>query len=106
LCVQDTGPGFKRSSASPIEKVLKEATDEAQETQQRNAEPGDSSAEADSAPTLTSQTPTSWAQVPSGEGIGLAIVKRLCELLDASLELVSPEGEGTTIRVIFPRAYG
>jgi signal transduction histidine kinase len=34
----------------------------------------------------------------------LSIVKRLCELLDASLELESSEGEGTR-RVIFPRQY-
>jgi len=40
-----------------------------------------------------------------GEGIGLSIVKRLCELLDASLELESKVGEGTTFRVLFPRRY-
>jgi signal transduction histidine kinase len=40
-----------------------------------------------------------------GEGIGLAIVKRLCELLDASLELETAPGEGTTFRVIFPHRY-
>jgi signal transduction histidine kinase len=43
--------------------------------------------------------------VPGGEGIGLSIVKRLCEMLDASLELESSEGEGTTFRLIFPRRY-
>ena len=41
-----------------------------------------------------------------GEGIGLSIVKRLCELLDASIELDSTLGEGTTVRVVFPRSYG
>ena len=41
----------------------------------------------------------------AGEGIGLSIVKRLCELLDASLELETAPGEGTTFRVIFPREY-
>jgi len=35
----------------------------------------------------------------------LSIVKRLCELLDASLELESKAGEGTTFRVLFPRRY-
>jgi signal transduction histidine kinase len=43
--------------------------------------------------------------VPSGEGIGLSIVKRLCELLDASIEIQSADGQGTTFRVIFPRRY-
>ena len=41
----------------------------------------------------------------AGEGIGLSIVKRLCELLDASLELETAAGAGTTFRVIFPRVY-
>jgi hypothetical protein len=40
-----------------------------------------------------------------GEGVGLSIVKRLCELLDASLELESSPGAGTTFRVLFPRNY-
>jgi signal transduction histidine kinase len=43
--------------------------------------------------------------LPAGEGIGLSIVKRLCELLDASIELQSAMGQGTTFRVIFPRHY-
>jgi signal transduction histidine kinase len=40
-----------------------------------------------------------------GEGIGLSIVKRLCELLDASLEMASSAETGTTFRVVFPRTY-
>lgn len=33
-------------------------------------------------------------------------MKRLCELLDASLELASSAETGTTFRVVFPLAYG
>ena len=44
-------------------------------------------------------------RAPAGEGIGLSIVKRLCELLDASLEMETSPGDGTTFRVIFPRRY-
>jgi hypothetical protein len=40
-----------------------------------------------------------------GEGIGLAIVKRLCELLDATLELHTAAGRGTVVAVILPRTY-
>lgn len=105
LCVKDTGPGFKRGSASRLERVLKLATDEAHEVEQRNAAANESNPQADSAPTLASQTTYSPSQVPSGEGIGLSIVKRLCEMLDASLELESSEGEGTTFRIVFPRRY-
>jgi signal transduction histidine kinase len=94
LCVQDTGPGFRGGSATPLERVLKRATDEAHEVEQRDA-----------APTLASQTSTTPQPAPEGEGIGLSIVKRLCELLDATIELESPSGKGTTFRVTFPVRY-
>jgi signal transduction histidine kinase len=35
----------------------------------------------------------------------LSIVKRLCELLDATIELHTPPGSGTTFRVTFPMHY-
>jgi signal transduction histidine kinase len=105
LCVQDTGPGFKHGSASPLERVLKQATDEAHEVEQRNVQAGQVNPQGDSAPTMASQTTSSRAQPAAGEGIGLSIVKRLCEMLDASMELESSEGEGTTFRIIFPRRY-
>lgn len=105
LCVQDTGPGFKRVSATPLARVLKRATVEAHDAEQRNVSPSSPSLQTDAAPTLASQS-SPPAQLPAGEGIGLSIVKRLCELLDASIELESSEGEGTTFRVIFPRRYG
>jgi signal transduction histidine kinase len=105
LCVQDTGPGFKRGSATPLARVLKHATDEAHEVEQRNTARGETTPHAEPAPTLPSQTPASPGLARAGEGIGLSIVKRLCEMLDASLELESTEGEGTTFRIIFPRRY-
>ena len=40
-----------------------------------------------------------------GEGVGLSIVKRLCELLGASLELATKPGHGSTFRVILPCKY-
>jgi signal transduction histidine kinase len=104
LCIQDTGPGFKRGSASSLERVLKRATDEAHGVEQKNLPPAQTNPQGDSAPTLASLTP-SRGPAPAGEGIGLSIVKRLCEMLDASLELESSEGEGTTFRIVFPRRY-
>ncbi|KFI23114.1 sensor histidine kinase [Nitrosococcus oceani] len=41
----------------------------------------------------------------TGEGIGLTIVKRLCDLLDASISLDSELGQGTRFVVEFPRNY-
>jgi signal transduction histidine kinase len=96
LCVQDTGPGFQsQSAAAPLERVLREATAEAHETEAGTGPP---------AATLRSHTPQG-ATSAGGEGIGLSIVKRLCELLDASLELETAPGAGTTFRVVFPRTY-
>ncbi|MEO7854786.1 MAG: ATP-binding protein, partial [Rubrivivax sp.] len=40
-----------------------------------------------------------------GEGLGLSIVKQLCGLLDAAIELDSRAGQGTTFRVLLPRQY-
>jgi len=105
LCVQDTGPGFKHGASTPIARVLKQATDEGHEIEQRNRDTLSAIPSVDSAPTMASQTAQSAAGAPAGEGIGLSIVKRLCEMLDASLELESSPGEGTTFRMIFPRKY-
>jgi signal transduction histidine kinase len=41
----------------------------------------------------------------AGEGIGIVIVKRLCALLDAQLEVETTVGVGSTFRVTFPRRY-
>jgi signal transduction histidine kinase len=40
-----------------------------------------------------------------GEGIGLTIVKRLCEILDAGICLDSEPGRGTKVTVEFPLGY-
>ena len=103
LCVQDTGPGF-RTSATPIKTELKDATIAVHEMEQASIAAESHSLAAEPPATLSSAA-TSQGRVPSGEGIGLSIVKRLCELLDASIELQSAEGQGTTFRVVFPRSY-
>ena len=100
LCVKDTGPGFQpQSPSAPLESALRQATAEAHEldvSAGRVPEP---------AATLKSQSDPRSLSVPAGEGIGLSIVKRLCELLDASLELETAPGAGTTFRVVLPRSY-
>jgi signal transduction histidine kinase len=42
-------------------------------------------------------------QAARGEGIGLSIVKRLCELLNATIELETDAATGTSFRITFPR---
>jgi signal transduction histidine kinase len=41
----------------------------------------------------------------AGEGIGLSIVKVLCRLLGAGLELENEPGRGLTFRLTFPCHY-
>jgi signal transduction histidine kinase len=95
--VRDTGPGFHAGPGAPLAAALQEATNEARELDSRAGESSSTmSADVHDARPVRQQR---------GEGIGLSIVKRLCELLDASLELESAPGEGTTFRVVFPRRY-
>jgi signal transduction histidine kinase len=103
LSVQDTGPGLQAGTSAPLARALKAATGDAQAVGEQAEADGVPSAEAEPAPLLRSQSGRRADDEPVGEGIGLAIVKRLCELLDASLELHTEAGKGTTFRVLFPR---
>jgi signal transduction histidine kinase len=104
ICVQDTGPGFEYGSGTPLARALKEATEEARTVEEQSEEADGSNDQMRPAPTLPSQSARRTHRQP-GDGIGLSIVKRLCELLDASLELQTEIGKGSTFRVIFPRCY-
>lgn len=104
FCVQDTGPGLDADSDAPLARQLYEATQTAHAAEDLH---GQDSSEGDlpiapTVPTQSSTLPTS--QLP-GEGVGLSIVKRLCELLDASLELETSPGKGSTFRVVLPLRY-
>jgi len=99
LCVQDTGVGLERASDTPLALVISEAT---RENQAISGQAEEMPAELSSAKPSSSETEVNHA---SGEGIGLSIVKRLCELLDASIELQTQRGRGTTFRIVFPRQY-
>jgi signal transduction histidine kinase len=79
LTIQDTGPGIPSDAGKPMSVAL----------------------EGKSNPGITEEA----AGSDTGEGIGLSIVKRLCDMLDASIELKSVEGVGTTFRILFPRQY-
>jgi signal transduction histidine kinase len=79
LSIQDTGPGLHSDAGQPMSNAL-----------EGKPEPG-----------RQEDSGTS----DGGEGIGLSIVKRLCDMLDASIELKSVERVGTTFRILFPRQY-
>lgn len=86
-------------AAAPLEAALKEATGQAHAVRAAIQREGE-------APQgLGSQSDASTLSPPSGEGVGLAVVKRLCELLGASIELESSPGRGTTVQIAFPLRY-
>lgn len=85
LIVRDTGPGIDSTSAA-----LFANTSEKKSPQQSF--------------TAGKDHDTDEAELHS-EGIGLSIVRQLCRLLDAVLEIESEPGVGTTVRVEFPMDY-
>lgn len=101
--VQDTGPGIDESIAAPLAQELLNATDIADDARESSTERHRDIAPAATLPSASPATPP--GQLP-GEGVGLSIVKRLCELLDASIELATKPGQGSTFRVLLPRNYG
>jgi signal transduction histidine kinase len=84
LRVVDTGPGIHSGSAEPLAQALGHASGE---------------------PAAVERQSKKSTRDEAGEGIGLSIVKRLCELLDATIELNSKKDVGTTFRILFPRKY-
>jgi len=104
LMVKDTGPGLAAGSGAPMREGLQEATASAKESDMKAA-----AIKGEASKVLTQPQDSSAsiqpARHPPGEGIGLSIVKRLCELLDASLEIACSAETGTTFRVVFPSRY-
>jgi signal transduction histidine kinase len=84
LRVVDTGPGIHSGSAEPLAQALGNVVEKPVAGEPSSKKP---------------------IREDAGEGIGLSIVKRLCELLDATIELQSTKNVGTTFRILFPRKY-
>ncbi len=89
LIIKETKPGLTNDSDASIEAGVREVNKGALPLLSKS----------------TGETPSSPPRHPHSEGIGLSIAGRLCELLDASLEIVSPSETGMSFRVIFPRRY-
>jgi len=103
VMVKDTGPGMLTEAGTSMADGLQEATASAKESDEKSAVLKGEASQV--LPPKATATPTRPSQLQPGEGIGLSIVKRLCELLDASLEIASSAEAGTTFRVVFPRRY-
>ncbi|HEY0787889.1 MAG TPA: HAMP domain-containing sensor histidine kinase [Thermoanaerobaculia bacterium] len=100
--VKDTGPGIDEAGAAPFAQELQKATEVTQEANEMST---DRRREIAPAATLRSASDALPPSEQPGEGVGLSIVKRLCELLEGSLELATKPESGSTFRVILPRRY-
>ncbi|MCX6215016.1 HAMP domain-containing sensor histidine kinase [Spirosoma sp.] len=105
LSIQDSGAGISGNLAGLLTKQLKP-----------NVEPVSVMSPDQSDP--VSVLPKNDHSIPEGpvlaqtadnsthrEGVSLQLVKRLCELLDASLEIETEEGRGSLFRIRFPVHY-
>jgi signal transduction histidine kinase len=102
LCVVDTGPGLHTRSGKPIAGALERADS--------SPLPCESVRDGNGTPQHTVQSRAqdeagNLRREEAGEGIGLSIVKRLCDMLDATIELKSQPNVGTSFRILFPRHY-
>ena len=104
LMVKDSGPGLPAGPGSLLLVGLQEATASARESDEKSAAITGKTSHVLVPPDEVHTGERPVRQQP-GEGIGLSIVKRLCELLDASLEMASSAETGTTFRVVFPCSY-
>ena len=103
--VEDTGPGIQSSMRTPLAHAIEESTPEAAAVEQS---PNELAPPTDASENIFQPAPLfSRRSVPQsqGEGVGLSIVKRLCELLDATLELKTEPGQGSVFRVVLPSSY-
>jgi signal transduction histidine kinase len=96
--IEDTGPGLDAAADTPLGRKLQEATRESRALEDERGDPNVEPIPRGDAPSAASPL-----QRP-GEGIGLSIVKRLCELLEAGLEIAST-ADGTTIQLVIPRRH-
>jgi signal transduction histidine kinase len=103
LGITDTGPGFHTDSGKPLADVL-DAKLEALPSRATTT-PDEKQAASILGDLSVGGPETRALSGEPGEGIGLSIVKRLCEMLDASIEMQSVAAVGTSFRVSFPRHY-
>ncbi|MEO9162149.1 MAG: HAMP domain-containing sensor histidine kinase [Casimicrobiaceae bacterium] len=103
LSVQDTGPGIHAGPGAPMANALEEATKEARQVDKAARSGAESGAAVE--PVAPRPHDARLVHQERGEGIGLSIVKRLCELLDATMEMDSTAGKGSVVRILFPRSY-
>jgi signal transduction histidine kinase len=104
LCVTDTGPGLHTDSGKPLADALEKTNPPAPRPESARSTGAERPEDAAS-PASGEADRVSAPRAEPGEGIGLSIVKRLCDMLDATIELKSEPNVGTSFRILFPRHY-
>ncbi len=105
LQVEDSGPGLQPGTVSDLQGALETATENAREATQANRVHEVVHMQPDDAGLSEAIAGDAGTSAPGhGEGIGLSIVKRLCELLDATMQVDSGRS-GTRFRILLPRQY-
>jgi signal transduction histidine kinase len=101
LTIADTGPGFHTASGQPIAAALEPAHEPSSPAKTIATK----APSAQRAASIGKSHDARSARGEPGEGIGLSIVKRLCEMLDATIEMESIKDQGSSFRILFPRHY-
>ena len=104
--IRDTGPGFHAGPGSQLVGAIEEATDQARQVASDHATGAVTHVNVDLADAASAPQDPRPVLQQAGEGLGLSIVKRLCDLLDATIEMQSEVDVGTTFRILLPRGYG
>jgi signal transduction histidine kinase len=96
LSIQDTGPGF--SDPSPVAQLARQLKPFSLPSSSHQLS---GSPEPQQAPTAEPLKLAKGHALKESEGLGLFIVKRLCELLKANMDIESAPGQGTLVRIRF-----
>lgn len=103
FCIVDTGPGFHTDSGQPIAAILESSSEPLSSSEMIT--PAQREAASALGKLAVQGVDNRSSRGQAGEAIGLSIVKRLCEMLDATIEMQSVPNVGTTFRILFPRRY-
>jgi signal transduction histidine kinase len=103
LCISDTGPGIHSGSDNLLAVALEKAQEQSIAPETATTYELENVSANETIP--SSDEGVSTMNLATGEGLGLSIIKRLCDLLDATIEMTSESGVGTSFRILFPRRY-
>ncbi len=103
--ITDTGPGFDCGPGSKLAAMLGLATEMFNDAGMTPTEIESKLEEEGVGSLAQGGRPITAGVLQSGEGIGLSIVKALCELLDATISLQTRLGDGTVFTIELPLSY-